>query len=99
MTAGVQATRCLEQEPGATFRLVDPVFQHTRARNVVILVANIMDINEAVASAVQDKAIAAQFEVNGVVPRAASPQEFGGWIKTSVDKLAQVVKAGDIRAD
>jgi tripartite-type tricarboxylate transporter receptor subunit TctC len=56
-------------------------------------------INESVAFAVQDKAIAAQFEANGVVPRRASPQEFGGWIKTSIDKLAQVIKAGDIRAD
>ena len=56
-------------------------------------------INESVASAVQDKSIAAQFEANGVVPRRASPQEFGGWIRTSVDKLAQVIKAGDIRAD
>ncbi len=56
-------------------------------------------INESVASAVQDKAIAAQFEANGVVPRTASPQAFGGWIKTSVEKLAQVVRAGDIKAD
>lgn len=56
-------------------------------------------INESVALAVQDKAIAAQFEANGVVPRRASPQEFGGWIKTSVDKLAQVIKAGEIKAD
>ena len=56
-------------------------------------------INEAVAYAVQDKAIAAQFEVNGVVPRRASPQEFGGWIKTSIDKLAQVIKAGDIKVE
>jgi tripartite-type tricarboxylate transporter receptor subunit TctC len=59
----------------------------------------IAKINESVAYAVQDKAVAAQFETNGVVPRRASPQEFGGWIKTSIDKLAQVVKAGDIRAD
>ena len=56
-------------------------------------------INESVAFAVQDKTIAAQFEVNGVVPRRASPQEFGGWIKTSIDKLAQVIKTGDIKAD
>jgi tripartite-type tricarboxylate transporter receptor subunit TctC len=56
-------------------------------------------INESVALAVQDKAIAAQFEANGVVPRRASPQEFGGWIKASVDKLAQVIKTGDIKAD
>ena len=56
-------------------------------------------INESVALAVQDKAIAAQFEANGVVPRRASPQEFGGWIKTSIDKLAQVIKAGDIKVE
>lgn len=54
-------------------------------------------INEAVNLALQDKAIAAQFEANGVVPRIASVQEFGGWIKTSVDKLAQVIKVGDIK--
>jgi tripartite-type tricarboxylate transporter receptor subunit TctC len=56
-------------------------------------------INESVAFAVQDKAIAAQFETNGVIPKRASPQEFGGWIKTSIDKLAQVVKTGEIKAD
>ena len=28
-----------------------------------------------------------------------SGTEFGGWIKTSVDKLAQVIKAGEIKAD
>ena len=56
-------------------------------------------INESVALAVQDKVIAAQFDTNGVVPRRASPQEFGSWIKTSIDKLAQVVKTGDIKVD
>ena len=56
-------------------------------------------INEAVGFAVQDKAIAAQFEANGVIPRRASPQEFGGWIKTSIDKLAQVIKTGDIKVE
>lgn len=56
-------------------------------------------INEAVNLALQDKAIAAQFEANGVVPRIASAQEFGGWIKTSVDKLAQVIKTGDIKVN
>lgn len=54
-------------------------------------------INEAVNLALQDKAIMAQFEANGVVPRIASVQEFGGWIKTSVDKLGQVIKVGDIK--
>jgi tripartite-type tricarboxylate transporter receptor subunit TctC len=56
-------------------------------------------INESVAFAVQDKVIAAQFEANGVVPRRASPQEFGRWIKISIDKLAQVIKAGGIKVD
>jgi tripartite-type tricarboxylate transporter receptor subunit TctC len=59
----------------------------------------IASLNEAVSLAVQDKAVAAQFEVNGVVPRRASPAEFGGWIKTSVDKLAQVIKVGDIKVE
>jgi tripartite-type tricarboxylate transporter receptor subunit TctC len=54
-------------------------------------------LNEAVALAVQDKAVATQFEANGVIPRNASPAAFGGWIKTSIDKLAQVIKAGDIK--
>lgn len=53
-------------------------------------------VNEAVNLALQDKAIVAQFEANGVVPRIATAQEFGGWIKTSVDKLGQVIKAGGI---
>ena len=56
-------------------------------------------INEAVAYAQRDPAIAAQFEANGVIPRQASPQEFAGWIKTSVDKLAQVIKTANIKAD
>ena len=56
-------------------------------------------LGESVALAVQDKVIAAQFETNGVVPKRASPQEFGGWIKTSIDKLALVIKTGDIKAD
>jgi tripartite-type tricarboxylate transporter receptor subunit TctC len=59
----------------------------------------IAKINEAVAYAERDPAMAAQFESNGAIPRQASPQEFGGWIKTSVDKLAQVIKTGNIKAD
>jgi tripartite-type tricarboxylate transporter receptor subunit TctC len=61
--------------------------------------AVIARINEAVNLALQDKTIAAQFEANGVVPRIATAQEFGGWIKTSVDKLAQVIKTGDIKVN
>jgi tripartite-type tricarboxylate transporter receptor subunit TctC len=59
----------------------------------------IAKINEAVASTERDPAVAAQFEANGVIPRQASPQEFGGWIKTSVDKLAQVIKTANIKVD
>jgi tripartite-type tricarboxylate transporter receptor subunit TctC len=59
----------------------------------------IAKINEAVAYAERDPAMAAQFESNGAIPRQASPQEFGGWIKTSVDKLAQVIKTANIKAD
>jgi tripartite-type tricarboxylate transporter receptor subunit TctC len=56
-------------------------------------------INDAVAYALQDKQIQAQFEMNGVIPRTGTPQEFGGWIKTSIEKLAQVIKTGDIKVD
>jgi tripartite-type tricarboxylate transporter receptor subunit TctC len=59
----------------------------------------ISKINEAVTFALQDKQIQTQFELNGVIPRAGTPQEFGGWIKTSIDKLAQVIKVGDIKVD
>jgi tripartite-type tricarboxylate transporter receptor subunit TctC len=59
----------------------------------------IAKINEAVAYAQRDPAIAAQLEANGIIPRQASPQEFGGWIKASVEKLAQVIKTGNIKAD
>ena len=59
----------------------------------------IAKINEAVAFAERDPAVAAQFESNGAIARQASPQEFGGWIKTSVDKLAQVIKTGNIKTD
>jgi len=61
--------------------------------------AVITKINEAVTFALQDKQIQAQFELNGVIPRTGTPQEFGGWIKTSIDKLAQVIKVGDIKVD
>ena len=59
----------------------------------------IAKINEAVTFALQDKQIQAQFEINGVIPRTGTPQEFGGWIKTSIEKLAQVIKVGDIKVD
>jgi tripartite-type tricarboxylate transporter receptor subunit TctC len=59
----------------------------------------IAKINDAVAYAVQDKAIAAQFEVNGVIPRTGTPQAFGGLIKASIDKLAEVIRKGDIKVD
>jgi len=59
----------------------------------------ITKINDAVAYALQDKQIQAQFEMNGVIPRTGTPQEFGGWIKTSIEKLAQVIKTGDIKVD
>jgi tripartite-type tricarboxylate transporter receptor subunit TctC len=55
--------------------------------------------HKAVAYAERDPAIAAQFESNGAIARQASPQEFGGWIKTSVDKLAQVIKTANIKVD
>ncbi len=45
-------------------------------------------INEAVNLALQDETTVAWFEANGVVPRIAAAQESGGWIKTSVVKLA-----------
>jgi tripartite-type tricarboxylate transporter receptor subunit TctC len=56
-------------------------------------------LNKAVAPAVQDKAVASQFEANGDIPQSTSPEAFGGWIKTSIDKLAQLVKAGDIKVE
>lgn len=59
----------------------------------------IAKINEAVTFALQDKQVQALFEMNGVIPRTGSPQEFGGWIKTSIEKLAQVIKVGDIKVD
>jgi tripartite-type tricarboxylate transporter receptor subunit TctC len=59
----------------------------------------IAKINDAVTYALQDKQIQAQFEMNGVIPRTGTPQEFGGWIKTSIEKLAQVIKTGDIKVD
>ena len=59
----------------------------------------IAKINDAVAYALQDKQIQAQFEMNGVIPRTGTPLEFGGWIKTSIEKLAQVIKTGDIKVD
>jgi tripartite-type tricarboxylate transporter receptor subunit TctC len=59
----------------------------------------ITKINDAVAYAERDPTIAAQFESNGAIARQASPQEFGGWIKASVDKLAQVIKTANIKVD
>jgi tripartite-type tricarboxylate transporter receptor subunit TctC len=59
----------------------------------------IAKINDAVAYAERDPAIAAQFESNGAIARQTSPQEFGGWIKTSVDKLAQVIKTANIKVE
>ncbi len=59
----------------------------------------IAKVNAAVAFAVQDKSIAQQFEVAGVIPKTGTPQEFGGWIKASVDRLAEVIRKGDVKVE
>jgi tripartite-type tricarboxylate transporter receptor subunit TctC len=56
-------------------------------------------LNEAVGFAVRDRSVLAQFETNSIIPKTASPQEFGGWIKVSVDRLAEVIRKGNIKVD
>ena len=56
-------------------------------------------LNQAVVASLQDRAVVAQLAGGALTPITATPAKFSEMIKVSIDKWAEVIKAGGVKVD
>ncbi len=56
-------------------------------------------LNEAIAKVLESPEVTAAFEAQGMVPAASTPADFGALVRKDAARWAQVIQAGNIRAE
>jgi tripartite-type tricarboxylate transporter receptor subunit TctC len=59
----------------------------------------IAELNEAVVGALEDPAVVARMRAIGAEPYPTSPEEFGRFIRTEIDKRGKVVSQAGLKVN